>query len=132
MRRPFLCIVLALGFVIAAALGERIPQLRAKRIISFDESISYLVATCNEGAYAEVEEPGGPYGRWVTAGEWRRFLQVEEVGCLATIRQDLVQTDIHPPFYFWLLHGMVVLRGVSPTTGLELNLIFQVIGVTLL
>lgn len=131
-RRPVLALFLALTFVVVAALGERIPQLSARRIISYDESISYLAATCHEGAYAEVEQPGGPYGRWVPAREWRRFLEVEQTGCFTTIQQDLAETDIHPPFYFWLLHAMVVLRGVSPTTGTELNLLFQVVGASLL
>jgi uncharacterized membrane protein len=47
---------------------------------------------------------------------------------LQTIARDQAANDIHPPLYFWLLHGWTRLWGVEPSTGPLLNIILFLVG----
>jgi hypothetical protein len=124
--------VLALSVLVLAVVfgvGLRVAATVPKQALTHDEAISYLAATCHQGEYQSVTfDRAAPYGRWVSAAEWQRFLQPEERGCLGRIAADLARFDIHPPLYFWLLHGWSVVFGVSAWTGALLNAVLAGLG----
>ena len=109
-----------LACALVTATGLRVAE---KRSLTGDESISYLAAACHQGDYARpavAERP--PVGRWVAAAEWKALLRPERALCLGEIGRDLAREDIHPPLYFWLLHGWALLFGVGLWTGPSLNI----------
>lgn len=87
--------------------------------LEYDDTISLLAATCHQGNYAAQI----PRGEWVSAGDWQRYWQIDQTGCFRTISHDLALYDIHPPLYFWLLHGWLVLTGTSYVTAVMFNLL---------
>ena len=117
--------------IVAVALvvvGIHVAAIAAMRTIAHDDAISYLAATGHEGAYADVLDDGdGLTTQWVAAHEWKRFVQVEDRLIFARIRRDLVDHDIHPPLYFWLLHLVVAAAGVHIGTGPALNLVLHLL-----
>jgi len=118
-RLPFL--VLACALVAATTL--RVVGVAEKHSLTGDESISYLAAACHQGDYTRLaiaQQP--PFGRWVTAAEWKALLRPDRAMCLGEIRHELARTDIHPPLYFWLLHGWALVFGVGLWTGPSLNI----------
>ena len=93
--------------------------------INSDEGISLLAATGHEGEYNSVfRESNSLYKQWTNSSALRRLILPEHAFCFQTISQDLARTDIHPPFYFWILHVWILIFGVHPWTGLSLNLVF--------
>jgi len=113
---------LVLFLCLAAAALLRISALANKTTIGHDESISYLSATCHQVSYSN-----GPVGYPVQAIEWKEYLQVDQRFCFRQISADLAATDIHPPFYFWLLHLWSLITDVHLWTGPSLNLIFTLL-----
>lgn len=123
-RAEYLLIALLLVLGVAILL----PRLAAVVLIDHDDVISVIVATCNEGRYADQDLSG----RWVAAREWQQFWRMESFGCFQQISQDLIEHDIHPPLYFWILHLWMTLFGVSLFTGLTLNLLFLLTTTTII
>ncbi|HLL86247.1 MAG TPA: glycosyltransferase family 39 protein [Thermoleophilaceae bacterium] len=120
-RRRVALVLLACTLV--AATGVRVAAGADKRGLTHDEAISYLAAACHQGDYARLTLEGRrPVGRWVPASEWKVFLTPERALCLGTIARDLAREDIHPPLYFWLLHGWGLVFGVGLWTGVSLNI----------
>ena len=119
-RHPFIfvfCIIL-LGLLLRGI------EIAHKQTLSHDESISYLSATVNQGAYQKVQEDHAyPFGVWVQASEWKQLLAIQEPFAFAKIGRELAQFDIHPPLYFWLLHLWTLIFGVHPWTGPTLNVV---------
>ncbi len=114
---------------VLAGVGLRAGGNAPKTSFTHDESISYLAATCHQGEwYAVTFDPRPPFGAWAPAAAWQRFLRPERAGCLGRIRDDLARFDIHPPLYFWLLHGASLVLGVGMWTGAALNLVLFVLG----
>lgn len=95
------------------------PRLASVVLLGHDDPISMLDATCNQGRFAETM----PSGQWVAGSEWLTYWQMQTSGCFGQISRDLAQYDLHPPLYFWALHGWMVLFGVSITSALMLNLV---------
>ncbi|UCE66072.1 MAG: glycosyltransferase family 39 protein [Candidatus Zixiibacteriota bacterium] len=122
-------IILALAVI--CGTGLRIAGTAGKKTIDPDEGISYMVATGHLGEYFEVDEQP-PYGTWVEASEWKRFLQVESRFCFKRIGSDLARYDIHPPLYFWLLHLWSLIFGIHLWTGPSLNILISVVAILLL
>ncbi len=122
-------IILALAVICGAAL--RIVGTAGKKTIDPDEGISYMVATGHLGEYFAVDKQP-PYGAWVEASEWKKFLQVESGFCLKQIGSDLANHDIHPPLYFWLLHLWSLILGIHLWTGPSLNILISVMAILLL
>jgi hypothetical protein len=125
-RRRLALVLLACALV--ASTGLRVAAGADKRGITHDESISMLAAACHQGDYTRLTfaaEP--PFGRWVPAAEWKALLRPERPLCLATIARDLASEDIHPPLYFWLLHGWTLVLGVGVWTGLSLNIVLAAV-----
>ncbi len=126
-RRALAIALLVLAVI--AGVGLRAAATAPKESFTHDEAISYIAATCHQGEYQEITFAGrGPYGRWVPAYEWQRLLQPEDRGCLGRIAADLARYDIHPPLYFWLLHGWALLFGVGVWTGTSLNIALAALG----
>ena len=121
--------VLIVAIALVAGVGLRVAGVagKAKAGLGPDESISYMVATCHVGDYTRVVAAGeGPVGLWVPAAEWKRFLRPSGEPCPLAISADLARFDVHPPLYFWLLHGWVLIFGASVVSGLLLNILLAV------
>ncbi len=105
-------------------VGLRAATAAEKTTFTHDEAISYLAATCHQGEWSEITfGRREPYGRWVPASAWQRLLEPDRAGCLGRIAHDLSHEDIHPPLYWWLLHGWVLAVGVGPASGSALNIL---------
>lgn len=122
-------IILALAVICGTAL--RIVGTAGKKTIDPDEGISYMVATGHLGEYFSVDKQP-PYGAWVEAAQWKRFLQIESRFCFKQIGSDLANHDIHPPMYFWLLHLWSLIFGIHLWTGPSLNILISVMAILLL
>lgn len=124
---------LALALVIIVASTLRFQQIIKFPTLEHDEAISYLAATGNEGAYQEVvDKKSYPYADWATAEQWQKFLKPHEGFIFQNIQTDLVNHDIHPPLYFWLLHLWILIVGVHVWTGPSLNVIIDILNTALL
>ena len=100
-----------------------------KRSFTHDEVISLLAAAGHEGTFGEVvREDAVPVGVWARASEWKAFLVPDRWFCFARISSDLGRYDLHPPFYFWILHIWVIAGGVSLWTGPSLNIVIVAAG----
>ncbi len=117
--------ILGLLLLCIALLGGgllRGVQAGAKGRLECDEGISFTVATGHQAEYQKIlTERSHPYGAWVPAKEWKRLFSIEEPFCFRQIGTGLAQHDIHPPFYFWLLHLFIMVFGVHVWTGPALN-----------
>lgn len=110
--------------MLVASGALRVAAGADKPGFTHDESISYLAAACHQGDYARITvEAEPPFGRWVAASEWKALLRPDRALCLGQISRDLAREDIHPPLYFWLLHGWALAFGVGVWTGLSLNIV---------
>lgn len=120
------------GLVVVGML-LRFVQIATNKTVTYDEAISYLAATCNEGSYTNaVVRTLPPVGQWTTASDWKKFVRVAKPLCFGTIATDLALTDYHPPLYFWMLHIWTLAVGVHPWTGLVMNVVVGVGGALLL
>ncbi len=119
-RSTFGLVLLCIALVGGGFL--RSVQAGAKGRLECDEGISFVVATGHRTEYRNIlKERAHPYGMWVPAEEWKRLLRIEERFCFRKIGAELARHDIHPPFYFWLLHLWVMVFGVYLWTGPALN-----------
>lgn len=102
-----------------------------KQMPTGDETITYLCATGNQGTYEVVNNSSGMYGKITNSSDWQQFFEIKE-STWTSIAQDLTQTDLHPPFYFWLLQQ--VIKVVQPIfkAGLLLNLLLHLISIYIL
>ena len=118
---------LALLLLVCALAGStalRVAGGADKRGFTHDESISVLAAACHQGDYTRLTTTAQPpFGRWVRASDWKALMRPDRALCLQEIGRDLARDDIHPPLYFWLLHGWTLLFGVGLWTGLSLNVV---------
>ncbi len=121
-----ICILL----VIAAATVERHGGLALKKCFLHDEVIALMSATCHQGDYERARLDLA--NRWVSAPEWKSLLTTRRVACFGLIRDDLVEYDIHPPLYFWLLHVAGLFTGFDATTGARLNIVIHAIALAAL
>jgi len=122
MSRPIPVALCLLAIAIVCGAGARAAAADDKEVLTHDESISFLAATCHEGAYDRMLASGArPLGRWVPAASWQRFLRMDDRFCFRMISRDLSATDIHPPAYFWLLHAWGLAFGLGPATGAWLD-----------
>lgn len=115
--------------VVALALGAylRVHEIRTKPQIAHDEVATLLAATGHMGAY-EAAAKGGLSGRWVSASQWKAFLQPGAFWDFGTIATDLAHYDNHPPLFFWLLHVWVAVFGVTLTSAAYLNVVIAALA----
>jgi len=119
-RTGLVPVILALALIGGGFL--RVAGINGKSNLGMDEGISYLAATGHEGEYIDViNTKSAPYGSWVKASEWKRFIQPEDLFCFNTISSDLANYDVHPPLYFWILHIWFMVFGVGISSGPLLN-----------
>jgi hypothetical protein len=110
-------VVLAVALLVGALV-----RLGARRNLQIDETVSFLAAACQQVEYARLRaDVAPPFARWVPASEWQKFLEPASFGCLHEISRGLVETDMHPPLYFWLLHFWLYLVPAGLATGPSLN-----------
>ncbi|MEM9556127.1 MAG: glycosyltransferase family 39 protein [Acidobacteriota bacterium] len=106
--------------VLGLVVGAHALRVVSTPAIQHDDAISHLAATAHQGAYEE----SAPVGAWIPVADWARFWHLDDrPGQLATIGRDLARHDLHPPLYFWLLHGWIAAVGTQAWTGPALNLV---------
>lgn len=105
--------------------------MQVKLVPGGDETISYLCATGNQDYYQQLSSRQLPYGMESDAAAWKAFLSVRP-GAAGRIAGDLVVTDLHPPLYFWILHGFTLLPVFLFHSGLWLNLLLHIVSLFLL
>lgn len=93
-----------------------------KQVLRPDEVMTYLSTTGHESEFkTALMEHDFPFGTWVPAAEWHRFLQPEANRGFLHIARDLFYWDIHPPLYYWLLNLWTRLWGTNLWAGSLLN-----------
>ncbi|WP_194163435.1 glycosyltransferase family 39 protein [Mycolicibacterium sp. P1-5] len=105
--------------LVAVAVLIYLPKLMAVVLVDHDDVISIMTATCNQGNF--INSP--LKGQWADVSQWQQYWRLDSHWCFGQIESDMVHYDIHPPFYFWVLHCWFVLFGVSLVSGLALNLV---------
>jgi hypothetical protein len=124
VRRSRAGLVALLVACLAVGIGLRLESVRHKHTPSHDESISFIAATCHQGAY----EREAPTDKTVPAADWQRFWATGDgTLCFAAIGHGLANTDLHPPLYFWLLHVWSLVFGVGLSQGVALNCLLVVL-----
>lgn len=120
MKKQITLGCIALFFVLAFAV--RLYHVFSLTILTHDGSIAYCAAAGKHNAFAAaLTDRSGIYTRWASAKEWRSFLFVDRVFCFGEILSGLKNFDIHPPFYFWLLHVFMLIFGTHAWTGPLMN-----------
>lgn len=116
-------------WVVAIVIGLllRLIPLVEKQYFTGDEIRSYLAATAHEGEYRLLlREFKSPIGVWAPASAWTRLVKPEAGAGFGAVARDLAMWDVHPPLYFWFLHGWMHLIGVTFWAGGLLNLLLEV------
>ena len=126
-RRLNLIALVVLLVALAAGTGLRIHAQRATSNVQHDEAWSYASAAGRLGPF--VAAMGGDQGtsltgRWVPAAEWQRFWTSAGLADVKHIATGLSSLDVHPPLYFGLLHGWLLMTGMHVWAGRALNLVF--------
>ena len=114
MTRPLLLLLV----VILLGAGVRLIGIATKARFTRDEAVSYLCAAGRQGeSLLVIKHKDYPYGAWSKAARWKEFWKADKYFCFGLISSDLLQYDIHPPLYFWLLHIWTLIFGVHLWTG---------------
>lgn len=124
-KRPYLILLLIVltGAILQGVLAS------TKTTITHDETISYLSAVGRQGDFECIfRDNVYPANNRATVGEWQAWFTIDTPFAFRQIGLDLAESDIHPPLYFWLLHGWTGLFGVHPWTGPTLNTLWQAVG----
>lgn len=122
MTRPLLLLLV----VILLGAGVRLIGIATKARFTRDEAVSYLCAAGRQGEFLLViKHKDYPYGAWSKAAQWKKFWKADKYFCFGLINSDLLQYDIHPPLYFWLLHIWTLIFGVHLWTGPSLNFLLD-------
>jgi len=122
-----LLLAVALGF----GISMRAVLIDVRTNQTHDEAISYLAASGNQLAFHERVYLA-PKHRWQPAAALQSFTQPDDGFVFGRIREGLARTDVHPPLYFWLLHGWLLVLGSGIHTGPQLNLLlFALTALTL-
>lgn len=115
--RPISIGLLLFG-ILAVSAAARISDIEAKSGIYHDETISYLMAGCRKPNLDYLGKTAVP----VLAVEWKRLYEIGQPFCFGEIAQAASGSDVHPPFYYWLLHLWSLPLDVHLWTGPLLNL----------
>jgi hypothetical protein len=131
MRRIEL-FALLFTLVVAVVVGS-LTRVRSVRLFDGDEAPSFLAAACQQREVARILETNAPpVGQWVSTQVWREYLRPKKVWCLGEISAGLVETDRHPPLYFWILHFWLLVFEPSFPAVLALNACFALATAALL
>lgn len=120
----FVPIALALAVLLGSGMYL---SYRKDRNWNQDEAVAFLESTCHLHEFMQLTyDRVPPYGAWAEARTWQRLIEGEGELCLGRIRSDLLDRDIHPPLYYWLLHLWILGNGgrytFMATFGLNLLL----------
>jgi hypothetical protein len=131
-RRLNLIALVILVVALVAGTGLRIHAQRATPNVQHDEAWSYASAAGKLGPF--LAAMGGDAatsltGRWVPAGDWQQFWKSEGIADLKHVATGLSTFDVHPPLYFGLLHGWLLVTGMHVWAGRALNLVFAALTV---
>ena len=112
--RPFLIGLIGLGLLLRVlAIGLW------KEGLTHDESVSYLCAAATQGRY-ERELPR-MLDQPLQARDVQAFYARPQQWSFGVVAHDLAHDDIHPPLYFWMLHGIHRVVGFDMRSGMVLN-----------
>ncbi len=125
-RRLNLLALVVLAVALAAGTGLRLYAQQASPNVQHDEAWSYASASGRLHELVAAMD-GGLTGRWVPAAEWQRLWRSEGLGDIDHIAPDLATYDVHPPLYFSLLHGWLILFEDDLRAGRALNLVFSIL-----
>lgn len=114
--------LLLLGLAVACGVWMRSTFIDARTHQTHDEAIAYLAAAGNQLAFHE-RLVLAPARGWQPAAALQALSQPEDRLVLGRIREGLARSDVHPPLYFWLLHGWLLAFGSGIHTGPQLNLV---------
>jgi hypothetical protein len=116
-------------FAIVVGIATRVVRIVATKTIQQDESWTYLNATGHLGEYMDsiLDGKNYPVGAWTSASEWKRLIQIEDKLVFDQIQADISRIDIHPPFYFWVVHTWSLLFGTSVQAGMSLNIFIDLL-----
>lgn len=102
-----------------------------KIIVTHDEAISYLAAAGKQDDYGRNVNERKILGRYLPAYEWKKYLNGDRFFNFRQINKSLASNDVHPSFYFWLLHIWNQIFGVDLQKGILLNIFLACISVIL-
>ncbi len=115
----------ALILLVALGLGAwlRLGVVEAKGPMEHDDAISYLAASGHQGEFHTYIDEGAMITEpeWRQADFWQRMMRPEDPFVFGRIAEDLIDHDIHPPMYFWVLHLWMLVFGTSAGVGPALN-----------
>lgn len=121
-----LCMALAcLVFVLAALIRDE--GLGGPH---HDEVIALQAAKGTQPAYTRLREEGAsPFGTVVAASVWQEMAAGLSPQSFATVRDGMLQGDIHPPLAFWLMGHWAGLTGESGYSGqVALSILWVLLG----
>lgn len=125
-------LLIAFAILLAQLLIFVVPAW-GRQTHSGDELTSFLAATGHLAEYSTVRAADTyPAGQWVPASEWQRFLRVEEGRGLSAVANDMFYWDVHPPLYFWLLHGWLHVVPYNLWMGTLLNWLITLVAAVVL
>lgn len=114
-------ILMALSFLV------RYPLMTHKTIVTHDEAISYLAAAGKQDDYANDIKNGRILGKFIEGYRWKAYLKSDSFFNFSNINKSLSSTDVHPPFYFWILHIWNQFFDVNIKNGVLLNIFLSCI-----
>jgi hypothetical protein len=126
-RRLNLIALVVLLVALVAGTGLRIHAQQATPNVQHDEAWSYASAAGRLGPFVAAmsgDQGTSLSGRWVPAAEWQRFWTSQGLADVKHIATGLSTWDVHPPLYFGLLHGWLLVTGLHVWAGRALNLVF--------
>lgn len=86
-------------------VGLVVSVVRARGALDHDEVVSHLVASGHSDDWHRARTGGRPTGTWSSGADLRHFVEIDSHSSLAATRNNLTDSDIHPPLYFWSLLG---------------------------
>lgn len=115
-------IALTAGTVAIALLGFALhlhfARAKTNGLLEHDESISLLAAAGKSDRMAQLDAPRDRV-TIMRASEIQSLMRPTGDTGFADVWRSVVQYDVHPPLYFWLLHGLERL-GISSLTLLRM------------
>ena len=113
--------------IVIVSFFLRLNAIFPRKSIQHDEAISYLAATCHQSDYAAELDSVEVH----PASYWKAYLRPPEKLCLGAITAGILEHDIHPPLYFWLLNAWILVLGVAVWSGTVLNSFLATLTVAL-
>lgn len=111
----------------------RLGALSFKVKPNHDATFSRLQVAGKAIEFFNNAQKNGPlYGRWVQVKQWQDLWSIDRPFCFNQITKGLVETDMHPPLYFWILHVHALIFGNTEVSGVILNIIFDLLSAVLI